>query len=88
LSCRFQSIAENTYRAICLRLYCIFSYQFVGSESCVRLLDVDGDGILDVLFSAATSQDISGVLSDDKLNMKQFCKNKSNYNIYIVHIRA
>jgi hypothetical protein len=61
LSCRFQSIAEDTYRAICLRLYCIFSYQFVGSESCVRLLDVDGDGILDVLFSAATSQDISGV---------------------------
>ncbi|KAJ8299124.1 hypothetical protein KUTeg_023184 [Tegillarca granosa] len=43
-----------------------------GTESCIRLVDVDGDGLLDVIMGLALGKDVSSMITES--SMGQFCK--------------
>ncbi|XP_062612020.1 protein FAM234B-like [Saccostrea cucullata] len=43
-----------------------------GSESCIRLVDVDGDGLLDIITGLAIGKDISTMVTEP--SMEEFCE--------------
>ncbi|XP_061162239.1 protein FAM234B-like [Saccostrea echinata] len=43
-----------------------------GSESCIRLVDVDGDGLLDIITGLAIGKDISTMITEP--SMEEFCE--------------
>ena len=47
-----------------------------GTESCVRLVDVDSDGVLDIVFGISTAEGLGEVLRSN-LTLKEVCKQKS-----------
>ena len=48
---------------------------FVGSESVMRLLDIDGDGLQDVVFGAAATADLASISTfDPNKSLKVFCE--------------
>ena len=51
----------------------------LGSESSVRLLDVDSDGILDIIVGVSPAGGISDVLKDSNLTVRQMCRQKSKF---------
>ncbi|OWF47957.1 protein FAM234B-like [Mizuhopecten yessoensis] len=44
-----------------------------GTESCIRLVDADGDGILDIIVGIAIGKDVSQMIVES--SMAEFCKN-------------
>lgn len=47
-----------------------------GSESCVRLIDVDNDGVLDIIFGASLSENIGEGLQKLHTSAEEICKMK------------
>ena len=50
---------------------------FIGSESSVRLVDVDGDGLLDIITGLAMGREITTMI--DEFSMDKFCHKLGNY---------
>ena len=56
-----------------------FNYTFTidlivssGTESCIRLVDVDGDGVDDVIIGLALGKDVTSMLTEE--SMGEFCR--------------
>lgn len=50
---------------------------YLGTESCIRLVDVDGDGLLDIIMGLALGKDVSSMITES--SMGQFCKELGKY---------
>ena len=50
---------------------------FIGTESSVRLVDVDGDGLLDIITGLAMGREITTMI--DEFSMDKFCHKLGNY---------
>ena len=50
---------------------------FLGTESSVRLVDVDGDGLLDIITGLAMGREITTMI--DESSMDKFCHKLGNY---------
>ena len=61
---------------------------FTAGESCIRLLDVDGDGLDDILLGAANSQDDfdvqAGVSTGKYSELRDFCLQKGRVFTVII----
>lgn len=47
-------------------------FRLIGTESCIRLLDVDGDGADDVIIGLALGKDVTSMLTE--ASMAEFCR--------------
>jgi hypothetical protein len=55
-----------------------------GSESVMRLLDIDGDGLQDIVFGAATAADLAAISNaDEDESLRVFC-NATGLIIFII----
>ena len=50
----------------------------IGTESCVRLHDVDGDGADDIIIGLALGKDVTSMLTE--ASMEEFCKKNGKYH--------
>ena len=54
----------------------MYFHCFTASESCVRLVDIDGDGKDDIIFAAGDGLNMDGVMeykSDKYIDAENFC---------------
>ena len=51
---------------------CVFVCVCAGTESCIRLIDVDGDGVDDVIIGLALGRDVSTMVVES--TMDKYCQ--------------
>ena len=55
---------------------CVMYLGISGTESCIRLVDVDQDGVLDIIVGLALGKDITQMLTES--DMDTFCRENGN----------
>jgi hypothetical protein len=61
----------------CKSNYHTITTTIIGTESSVRLVDVDGDGLLDIITGLAMGREITTMI--DESSMDKFCHKLGNY---------
>lgn len=51
---------------------------YTGTESCIRLVDVDQDGVLDIIMGVAMGKDVSQMVTEE--SMDKFCKSLGKFS--------
>ena len=65
-------LSFHTYKSVSM----LFTLGGIGTESCIRLVDVDGDGVDDVIIGLALGKDVTSMLTES--SMADFCEKNGN----------